>query len=91
MSSVTGFSKNLWGLPALLALVLAFALGCGASSPAVPSSASISAMAALPPIGNQVGNRIIPFTLRLMDGSLVSSADLVNNHRPTFILFFKVP
>jgi hypothetical protein len=52
--------------------------------------ASVSAMAALPPMGTQVGNRLQPFTLRLVDGSTVTSTDLVN-HRPTFLLFFKVP
>lgn len=88
MSKVT--TKIMWAVPALLALALAFALGCGASSNPAPSMASISAMEALPPIGNQVGNRIHPFTLRLLDGSLVTSADLAG-HRPAFLLFFKVP
>lgn len=88
MSKAT--TKILAGIPALLALALAFALGCGASSQSAPSMASISAIQALPPMGNQVGNRIQPFTLRLLDGSIVTSNDLVN-HRPTLMLFFKVP
>jgi cytochrome oxidase Cu insertion factor (SCO1/SenC/PrrC family) len=87
MSKAT--TKILWAVPALLALV--FALGCGTSSQSAPSMASVSAIEALPPLGNQVGNRIHPFTLRLIDGSMVTSADLAANHRPAFLLFFKVP
>ena len=88
MSKVT--NKILWGLPALLALALAFALGCGTSSKPVASGA-LSSAHPLPPVGNQVGNRIHPFTLRLVDGSIVTSAHLVNQNRPAFMLFFKVP
>ncbi len=43
----------------------------------------------LPPVGNQVGDSIIPFTLRLSDGSTVTSGDLLNENRPTLIFFFK--
>jgi cytochrome oxidase Cu insertion factor (SCO1/SenC/PrrC family) len=87
MSKAT--TKIMWAVPALLALALVFALGCGTISQSAPSMASVSAMEALPPLGNQVGNRIYPFTLRLVDGSMVTSADLAN-HRPAFLLFFKV-
>ena len=45
----------------------------------------------LPSMGHQVGERILPFTLRLVDGSTVTSADLLRQSRPTFLMFFKVP
>jgi cytochrome oxidase Cu insertion factor (SCO1/SenC/PrrC family) len=90
MSNVAIFRKILWALPALVALALAFALGCGSSSGPARGSAAASASQSLPRVGNQVGNRIIPFTLRLADGSVVTSAELVNQNRATFLLFWKV-
>jgi hypothetical protein len=89
MSKVT--NKTLWGIPALLALALVFALGCGASSEPAKSSAAGSASLSLPQMGTQVGNQILPFTLRLADGSIVMSGDLVSQKRPTFLLFYKFP
>ncbi len=81
MSKVS--SKTLWALTASLALVLVFALGCGASDEPVQSTA--------PATGNQVGDQIHPFTLRLADGSIVTSADILERNRPTFLMFHKNP
>jgi len=90
MNKLTSY-KILWAVPALLALGLLFALGCGTSSQPGQSSAPTSASLSLPQMGNQVGNQILPFTLRLADGSIVMSGDLVSQKRPTFLLFYKFP
>ena len=91
MNHISRFSKSWWVLPALLSLVLVFALGCSASSQPAQSSALASGSQPSAQMGNQVGNQVIPFTLRLADGSLVTSAELASQNRPTFMLFFKVP
>lgn len=39
-------------------------------------------------IGNQPGYQVPDFTLTLADGSAVTSADLVNSGRPTFLFFW---
>jgi len=81
------FPRVVWfGLP-LVALV--FALGCGTSSEPAVASPPALAVDSLAPVGNQVGDRITPFTLRMSDGSTVKSADLLNENRPTLIFFFK--
>ena len=38
--------------------------------------------------GNQVGYKIPDFTLELVDGSTVTSADLVASGRPTYLFFW---
>ena len=81
------FPRVVWfGLP-LVALV--FALGCGTSSEPTVAPPPALAVDSLAPVGNQVGDRITPFTLRMSDGSTVKSADLLNENRPTLIFFFK--
>ncbi len=74
-------------LPALL--ILALVMGCGTSSePAqsgIPAPVSGSAVS----LGSHVGDRIKPFALRLVDGSTVTSNDLLDQNRPTFLFFFK--
>ena len=75
--------KVRWALLPLLTLALALALGCGRSS--APQAASGS----LPSVGSQVGDLILPFTVRLLDGSTVRSDELLSQGQPTFIFFFK--
>ena len=77
------------GWVGLLLVATALALGCATSSePAAAGPPPLSADS-LTPVGNQVGDRITPFTLRLSDGSTVTSADILNENRPTMIFFFK--
>jgi cytochrome oxidase Cu insertion factor (SCO1/SenC/PrrC family) len=38
--------------------------------------------------GNQVGYRVPDFTLEIEDGSAITSADLVEQGRPTFLFFW---
>ena len=44
--------------------------------------------AAAADIGNQVGYQVPDFTLTLVDGSSVTSAELVSSGRPTFLFFW---
>ena len=81
MSNLTNQTR--WALVAPLALVLVFAMGCGTSDEPAQSAA--------PTTGNQVGDQIHPFTLRLADGSIVTSADLTSQNRPTLLFFHKHP
>ena len=76
-------NQTRWALLASLALVLVFALGCSASDEPAPSAA--------PATGNQVGDQIHPFTLRLADGSILTSAQILERKNPTFMLFHKNP
>ena len=73
----------------ILALALTLALGCGTSS--APAETGNSVVASAPPVavGIQVGDRITPFTLRLVDGTTLTSGDLLSRNRPTFLFFFK--
>ena len=73
----------------LLLVAVVLVLGCGTSNE--PAAALPPALAAdsLSPVGNQVGDRITPFTLRLGDGSIVTSSDLLDENQPTLIFFFK--
>ncbi len=86
-----GHSRNSfwWVLFALAAVGLAAGLGCGASS--APAETGSSAVAAVAPVsvGNQVGDRVTPFTLRLADGTTLTSGDLIDRNRPTLLFFFK--
>ena len=90
MRNVTSY-KTRWILPALLAVALLFVLGCGSASQPAPGAAQASDGQALPAVGNQVGQRIVPFSLRLGDGSIVTSADLLDQKRPTFLIYWKHP
>ena len=75
-------------LPVLI-IGLLFALGCGGSSePSVPVG-EVVAPAPLTSVGYQVGDRITPFTLRLVDGTNITSSDSVRQNRPTLLFFFK--
>ncbi len=87
MNCIVPNYQFLWMRFPFLAVVLAlvWTLGVGGSREPAQSSQ------ALPSVGNQVGERIPPFTLRLVDGSTVTSADLLSQNRPTFLLFYKTP
>lgn len=80
-----------WGAVLVLALAfsLASGLGCGASSTGEKSSTQGAASPSSISVGYAAGNRMIPFSVRLMDGSLLTSDELVRQGRPTFMLFFK--
>jgi peroxiredoxin len=39
-------------------------------------------------VGNQVGERVPDFTLKLADGTQVTSQELLVKHRPTYLFFF---
>ncbi len=78
-----------WALLTLLTLALAFALGCGGSSAPAANSQQQAASGAIPSVGSQVGDLILPFTVRLLDGSTVRSDELLSQGQPTFVFFFK--
>ena len=72
-----------------LALWLLFTLGCGTSSAPSVAVQEVVVSAPLTSVGSQVGDRITPFTLRMVDGSTLTSGDLLSRNRPTFLFFFK--
>ena len=76
-------------LPLILVSALVLTVACGSNSKPVRSSAAVSNSASSVSVGNRVGNRIKPFTLRLVDGSTVTSADLLSQNQPTMLFFFK--
>ena len=82
-------NKIWWALFPLLALGLVAALGCGTGSNPVETGGSVASSAPLVPVGIQVGDRIKPFTLRMVDGTTLTSNDLLSRNRPTFLFFFK--
>ena len=73
----------------LLAMVLVFSLGCGASSEPAPVSETGAVGAPSVAVGSKVGDRVTPFTLRLVDGTTLTSGDLLSRNRPTLLFFFK--
>ena len=78
-----------WPFFTLLALVLALAVACAGSSAPGAESQQQAAIGSLPSVGSQVGDLILPFTVRLLDGSTVRSDELLSQGQPTFIFFFK--
>ena len=79
----------------LLALLTLAALtltpACSAETP--PPTNTTQALAhGLPlggaTVGHQIGNIVPEFTLALADGSTITSTQLVNDSRPTFLFFF---
>jgi hypothetical protein len=83
--------KTTWRhiLPLALVSVLALVLGCGSSSQPVRNSSGASASVSPLAVGNRVGNRMPSFSISLLDGTVVTSEGLLNQNRPTFLLFFK--
>ena len=73
----------------LLLAAVVFVLGCGTSNETAAALPPALAADSLSPVGNQVGDRITPFTLRLEDGSNITSSELLDENRPTLIFFFK--
>ena len=67
------------------------ALACSAQSPekpaASPGSASESRSSNVK-IGTKVGERLPEFSMRLTDGRLLTSEDLVTEGKPVFLYFF---
>ena len=86
-----GITKNniWWSLFLLPALGLVAALGCSTSTGQAETDSNVVASAPLASVGIQVGDRITPFTLRMIDGSTLTSNDLLSRNRPTFLFFFK--
>ena len=73
----------------MVAFGLAAGMACGTSSkPTVPDRIGVPDTASTS-VGNKVGDRIIPFTVRLIDGSTVTSDELLSQGQPVFVFFFK--
>ncbi len=82
--------RNLSGfLAPLLFFGLLFTLGCGTGSAPSATAKEVVVSAPLTSVGIQVGDRITPFTLRMVDGSNLTSGDLLRRNRPTLLFFFK--
>ncbi len=65
--------------------------GAESSRPAAPPGSSLTSAdfpATSPEVGHQVGYQIPDFTLELVDGAAIASADLVAAERPAFLFFF---
>ena len=70
-------------------LCLLFTLGCGNNSASSGAAKEVVAAAPLTSVGVQVGDRITAFTLRMADGSTLTSGDQLSRNRPTLLFFFK--
>jgi len=67
-----------------------FATKENAANPAPSQTAAIPASepaAPPPPIGTKVGNRIPDFEIELVDGTILTSADLRQRRQPAFLFF----
>ena len=84
---------------ALAVFAAVAALACGASGPADTLSGSPSepvppaevagqSRAPGPDVGSSVGDRTPDFEMRLADGTLVKSENLIAESRPAFLYFF---
>ena len=73
-----------------LVLLTALALGCGSSSEPAQSTVADTASGSAVEVGYRVGQSIRPFTLRLVDGTTLSSTELINQNQPTMLFFFKI-
>ena len=78
----------------VLFLAVALALGCASAitpaqtsptGPIAPSPAATSAATAS--VGTSVGDRVPDFTMRLVDGSTITTDDLAHQDRATFLFF----
>ena len=87
MDNTKIFPRLVWFWLPLVALVSA--LGCATSSEPAAAPPPVLTADSLSPVGNQVGDRITPFSLRLEDGSTVTSSELLDENRATLIFFFK--
>jgi len=89
VKKVVSVRKSLWFSLPVLIMGLTLVLGCGTSSAPLEAVNESKAAAPLTSVGIQVGDRITPFTLRLVDGTTLTSGDLLSRNRPTFLFFFK--
>jgi hypothetical protein len=60
-----------------------------AASEVPPESADAEAVRVPINIGSNVGDRIPDFAIKLVDGSTVTSAELLAQRQPTFLFFFE--
>jgi len=72
------------GDPATLATNENAATSVPSQTTAIPTS---EPAAPPPPIGTKVGNRIPDFELELLDGTILTSADLLQRKQPAFLFF----
>ena len=89
MSKVIFYRGFGWVLFPVLAVALVLALGCSAGSQPAAGNPPQGGIASSPSVGHRVGDRILPFTVRLADGRTVRSDDLLSEAKPTFLFFFK--
>ena len=71
---------------------LILAIGCAGSSSPQPAAtekpsaqAGAPSLAPLAPVGTEAGHRIPDFTLKLLDGESLTSADMVDRSQPAFL------
>jgi hypothetical protein len=72
-------------IAAILTGIIGIVLSCTASTPAAPPAAAPAPVQVS--IGHEVGDRIPSFEMGLADGSVVASAELLNEGRPVFLFF----
>ena len=92
MNKIVRVFRDTLGKPFWVLLLLGLtwlSLGCGTSAePAVVSNALPDAGRGNPSVGTQVGNHIPRFTMKLVDGTQVTSAELLQEGQPTFLISF---
>ena len=68
----------------------ALATACSSEDAAPPSSPTVAPVSSSIDfkIGNNIGDRIPDFEIKLTDGSPITSAGLLQNGRPAFLFFF---
>ena len=80
MSTIFQDRGSAWALllPLILVSALVFTLGCGSSNEPAQGSVADSTSGSSVSVGNRVGSRVPSFTISLLDGSRVSSDELLN-------------
>ena len=72
-----------------IAVFAVLASACGSEEPAAPSPTVAPVTSAIDfKIGNDIGDRIPDFEIKLTDGTPITSAGLLQNGRPAFLFFF---
>ena len=89
MSYVISYHRLGWVLFPLIAVALILALGCAAGNQPAAGNPAKGDIASSPSVGHSVGDRILPFTVRLADGRTVRSDEILREAKPTFLFFFK--
>jgi len=73
----------------LLAGLTWLTLACGASAEPVVAPDSLTDVSmGNPSVGTRVGNHIPNFAMKLVDGTQVTSAELLQEGQPTFLISF---